>query len=612
MKGVFSGFLHALDVGRRVIVNLLFILIVLFIASVLFVGGERHASIDDGIAVLFDPYGLIVEEYDATPLDRAIGRLTGSDIPQVLLRDLQAGLEFAAHDARVAAVVLDLGGLAPVSVSKLNELAPALIAARANGKHVLVYADSYDQSRYFLAAHADEIFLHPMGGVFIDGYAAYRVYMKEALDKLSIDWHVFKAGDFKSYGEPYERNDMSPQVREETAVWLGELWSFYRERVELARALDAGAIDVYLDGMVDGVRAARGNLAAYAEATRLVDARTDYDGFVARVTELVGSAPEDEGFRGLNWQAYLGSARQEHAQTLVGRDRIAVLIASGAIVEGDPGLQAVGSQRIAELMEQANDDARVKALVLRVDSPGGSAFASEEIRSEIQRFRDSGRPVVVSMSSVAASGGYWISMAADEVWASPASITGSIGVIAMFPTFPRAMERLGLNTDGVATTRLAGALRADRELGNDAAMLVQLLVDGIYGDFVELVADARELEEATVLELAGGRVYTGVGAHANGLVDELGGLDEAVAAAASRAGLAEYAVRVLEQEPDFQDKLMLALLESRVLTPFAERAARVNDRPLAKWISWVERELGWTVQFTDPKKAYLYCFCTAP
>lgn len=612
MKGVFGGFLHALDVGRRVIVNVLFILIVLFVASLFLAGGERHAKIDDGIAVLFNPYGLIVEEYDTTPLDRALARLTGSDIPQVLLRDLQAGLEFAADDARVAAVVLDLGGLAPVSVSKLNELAPALSAARANGKRVLVYADSYDQSRYFLAAHADEIFLHPMGGVFIDGYASYRVYMKEALDKLSIDWHVFKAGDFKSYGEPYERNDMSPQVREETLVWLGELWSFYRDRVETARALDAGAIDAYLDGMVDGVRVARGNLAAYAEATHLVDTRTDYDGFVARVTELVGSAPDEDGFRGLNWQAYLGAARQEHAQTLVGRDRVAVLIASGDIVDGDPGMQAVGSQRIADLIEQANDDTRVKALVLRVDSPGGSAFASEEIRSEIQRFRDGGRPVIVSMSSVAASGGYWISMAADEVWASPVTITGSIGVIAMFPTFPRAMERLGLNTDGVATTELAGALRIDRELDEDAATLVQLLVDGIYGDFVGLVSEARSLEEPAVLALAGGRVYSGMGAKANGLVDELGGLDDAVGAAAARAGLDEYAVRVLEQEPDFQDRLMLALLESRVVAPFAERATRLQNRPLAKWIAWVERELGWTAQFTDPKKAYLYCFCTGP
>lgn len=612
MKGVFGGILHALDVARRIFLNLLFILIVLFVASLFLAGGERHATIDDGIAVLFDPYGLLVEEYDATPLDRAIGRLTGSDVPQVLLRDLQAGLQFAAADERVAAIVLDLGGLAPVSVSKLNELAPALTAARANGKRVLVYADAYDQSRYFLAAHADEVVVHPMGGVFIDGYARYRVYMKDALDKLSIDWHVFKAGDFKSYGEPYERNDMSPQVREETAVWLGELWSFYRERVEAARTLEPGAIDAYLDGMVEGVRAARGNLAAYAEAARLVDARTDYDGFVARVTELVGSASDDEGFRGLNWQAYLGAARQEHAQTLVGRDRVAVLIASGTIVEGNPGMQAVGSQRIADLVERANDDDRVKALVLRVDSPGGSAFASEEIRSEIQRFRDSGRPVVVSMSSVAASGGYWISMAADEVWASPASITGSIGVIAMFPTFPRAMERLGLNTDGVGTTPLAGALRVDRELDDDAATLVQLLVDGIYGDFIELVADARELEEPVVLELAGGRVYSGVGAKANGLVDELGGLDDAIAAAANRAGLDKYAVRVLEQELDFGDKLMLELLESRIVAPFAARAARVNDRPLTKWIAWMERELGWTTQFTDPKKAYLYCFCTAP
>ena len=613
MTGFFGGLMRALDTARRVFVNVLFVIVVLFIVSLFFAGGPKpQAEIEPGIAVLFDPYGVIVEEYDATPLDRALGKLTGTEVPQVLLRDLRAALEFAAADERVAALVLDLSGIAPVSVSKAGELAEPLATARANGKRVMVYADSYEQSRYFLAAHADEIYLHPMGGVLIDGYAQYRVYMKEALDKLSIDWHVFKAGEFKSYGEPYERNDMSPQVREETRVWLGELWAYYQQRVESARALESGAIVAYLDGIVDGVRAARGNLAQYAQDSGFVDAQTDYDGFVERVTALVGATDDGEGFRNLGWDAYLGAARQEAAQADVGRDRVAVLVASGSIVEGDPALQAVGSQRMAALRDQANDAPNVQALVVRIDSPGGSAFASEEIRSEIQRFRDSGRPVVVSMGSVAASGGYWIAMAADEVWATPTTITGSIGVVAMYPTIPRAMDRLGLHSDGVATTGLAGALRWDRPLGERAAMLVQLLVDGVYGDFVELVAAARELDEAAVLELAGGRVYSGTGALEAGLVDQLGGLDDAIVAAAQRAELDEYAVRVLEQPLSFEDRLLLSLLETDAAAPLARAFVGDADRTLLQVLGWFERELGWVATFTEPRKAYLYCFCVAP
>lgn len=614
MSGFFRGAMRALDVSRRVFVNLLFLGLVILLLIVLFAGDDKgFATIDDGIAVRFDPYGRIVEDYDQTAVDRAMAEVLGDDIPQIRLRDLRAALEFAATDERVSALVLDLNGLAPVSVSKLAELGEPLATARANGKRVLVYADSYDQSRYFLAAHADEVFLHPMGGVLIEGYGAYRMYMKEALDKLSVDWHVFKAGDYKSYGEPYERNDMSPQVREETAVWLGDLWSFYVERVEAARSLEPGTIEGYLDGIVDGVRATRGHLAAYASNSGLIDVQAGHDAFVERVAGIVGAGDNGDGYRGLGWEAYLASARQEHAMELVGRDRIAVLVANGPIVEGDPGVHAVGSQRMISLLEQARDDDQVKALVLRVDSPGGSAFASEEIRAAVAEFRDTGRPVVVSMSSVAASGGYWISMGADEVWASPASITGSIGVIAMVPTFPRTMDRLGLHTDGVATTELAGALRPDRPLTDDAASLVQLLVDGIYGDFVELVSSSREMEEGRVLELAGGRVYSGRGAHGLGLVDELGGFDDAIEAAARLAELDTYAVKMLERPPTFQERLLLALLESDATQPLA-RAVVGGERPAMKLLRRIEAEFGWLAWFDAGQraKAYSYCFCDAP
>lgn len=605
--------LNALDLLRRIVVNVVFVVLLLLVIALMF-GGEPVVDIDDGIAVVFDPYGEVVEEYDVEPVDRALNRLFGAEAPQVRLRDLLGALQMAAADPRVAALVLDLSALHPVSLSKLQELAEPLAAARANGKRVLVYANAYDQSHYYLAAHADEVSMHPMGGVFIEGFGRYRLYMREALGKLSIDWHVIKAGEFKSFGEPYERDDMSPQVREETAEWLGAMWEMYQQGVEAARGLETGAVAGYVDGMVDGARAAGGDMSVYAVDAGFVDQRVDYEGFVARVRGVVGADPgDDEGFRGLGWRPYLAAVRRERADSLAGRDQVGLLVASGAIVDGDPGQHAVGAERIAALLHEARHDDAVKALVLRVDSPGGSAFASEQIRAELERLRDAGKPVVVSMSSVAASGGYWISLVADEVWAGPASITGSIGVVAMVPTFPRGLERLGLRTDGVGTTRLTGALRPDRPLSAEAGALVQLVVDGIYADFIGRVADARDMDVAGVEALAAGRVWVGRDAQRLGLVDSLGGLDDAVEAAAALAGLPEYAVAVLERPPTFRERLLLSFLESRALGPLVRSHARLQQRPFSALLAQLEAALGHPVDvFDGDRGAYLYCFCASP
>lgn len=604
--------LGALDLFRRIVVNVVFIVLLLLLLSLL-IPRDAAVRIDEGIAVVFDPYGTIVEEFDAAPVDRAVNQLLGTDAPQVRMRDLLAALQLAAEDTRVAALVLDLSGLQPTSLSKLQELAVPLAAARANGKRVLAYSDAYEQSHYYLAAHADEISMHPMGGVFIEGYGRYRMYMREAIDKLSIDWHVFKAGDFKSYGEPYERNDMSPQVREETAEWLGGMWEMYRTGVEAARGFETGAVTAYVGGLVDGVRTAGGDMSAYAAETGFVDQRVDYDGFVARVRDVVGAEEEDdEGFRGLGWEPYLSARQRERAPALEDRDRIGLLVASGEIVDGDPGQHVVGGDRIAGLLAEARHDERIKALVLRVDSPGGSPFASEQIRTELERVRDAGKPVVISMSSVAASGGYWIAMGADEVWAGPASITGSIGVIGMFPTFHRGLARLGLHTDGVGTTPLAGALRFDRPLGEEAATLAQLLVDGLYTEFLGLVADAREMEVSAVDAVAGGRVWSGRDAQRLGLVDTLGGMNEAIAAAAKLAGLSEYAVAVLERPPTFRERLALSFLESRALAPVARVYARAQQRPLARLLERLEAELGIGAALNGDRGAFLHCLCVAP
>ncbi len=607
-----TGVYRAIDSSRRFAFNMLFLLIVIILLAVLMRGDEPPVEIEDGIAVVVDPAGWVVEEYTVSPLDRAVNRMLGDDVPQVRLRDLRATLAFAADDERVSVIVLDLSRLAPVSLSKLDELAEPLLAARENGKQVLVWSEFYGQSQYMLAAHAGRVLMHPMGGVFIDGYGAYRTYMREALEKLSVDWHVFKVGDYKSYAEPYERDEMSPQVREETSEWLGALWTLYQQRTESARGLEAGAVSAYVDEMVPGLREVRGNLARYAEQRGLVDGLVDRDRFVDEVTGIVGEAEDGDGFRGLDWKSYLAAARRERAPELSGRDRVALVIASGQIVGGDPGMEVMGADRITELVDRAADNDRVKALVLRVDSPGGSAIASEQIRRSLERFRESGRPVVVSMSSVAASGGYWISLASDEIWANPATITGSIGVIAMFPTVPRTLERLGLNVDGVGTTKFSGAFRIDRALTDEMGDLLQLSVEGVYHDFVERVAASREMEYEGVDAIAGGRVYSGLAAREIGLVDKLGGLDEAIESAAGLADLDEYAVMVVERPMTPREKLLISFLESRSLAPLAESYAHSRQRPLAGLLAWVQEEFGFISALSDPRHTYLHCFCVSP
>ncbi len=608
-RRVVRGAFRVLDTTRRVFVNLLFLVLVIFLIA-LIAGGDKPVRVDDGVALVFNPSGLVVEEFDASPVDRAMNRLLGTDIPQVRLRDLKAALELAAADRRINTIVLDLSDLAPVNLSKLEELIEPLATARANGKRILAYAEYFGQSQYLLAAHADEIHMHPMGMVAIDGFATFRTYRRDALDKLSIDWHVFKAGDYKSFGEVYERDSMSPQVREETAEWIGAMWSRYQDLVEDARGLDDGDVKAYIDGIIAGVTETGGDFARYATQAGFVDGLMSRDQFESLVAEHVGE--NSHGYRGINWQSYLGARRTERFALMSQRDRIGLLVARGSIVEGDPGLQFIGSTRMVNLIQQAAEDDAIKALVLRIDSGGGSPLASEEILVALRHFRETGKPLVVSMGSVAASGGYWISLAADEIWATPTTITGSIGVVGMFPTIPRAMERLGLRTDGVATTPFAGAFRIDRPLNEEVSQIIRLSIDGIYADFLRRVAAAREMEIAEVDALGGGRVYTGMDAQQVGLVDELGGLDDAIEAAAKHAGLDSYAVTVLEREPTFQERIFISMLDAKVMAPVARMMARAGDRPLLRWVERVERELGFLTTLRDPRHAYLHCLCEAP
>jgi protease-4 len=502
---------------------------------------------------------------------------------------------------------LDLNKMQGGSLSKLQTLRKALEEFKAAGKTIIASADYYGQPQYHLAAVADEVFLHPMGMVFVTGYGSYRRYYRDALDMWEIDWNVFRVGEYKSAVEPFLRNDMSPEAKESRLAWLSELWVAYRQDVAEARGLETEAIEGYVQNLPSLLSDHDGQAAELAKATGLVDEVAYRDQVRDRLIELVGEDEETKSFRQIGYRSYLEAVKKRQQ----GRDvAVAVVVAKGAILGGSQPAGRIGGKSTARLIRQARENDKVKALVLRVDSPGGSSFASEVIRREVELTREAGKPVVASFGSVAASGGYWISMPADEIWAHPTSITGSIGIFAMVPTFQRTLAKLGVHNDGVGTSNLAGTLRPDRELPAEAALALQEMIDWGYQDFITKAAAGRHMTVEEIDRIARGRVWTGRDALRLGLVDHLGGLEEAIAASAVRAGLGDdYEIVYFEKEPSSTDRLL-----SQFLGWLATRAGLRLDLgqrglPLVTLLEPLAGPDDGLQITDDPKGLFAYCFC---
>ncbi|MEJ2160145.1 MAG: signal peptide peptidase SppA [Chromatiales bacterium] len=613
MRSIFSTIGHLFGLlwkgldGLRKVLHLI-VLLVLFMVILAALTPELP-MVPATAALVVQPEGRLVEQLEGGPLDRAIGKATGDGIPQTLVHDLVRAIELATEDDRIQALVLRSETLAGGGLSKLQYLGEAISRFRESGKKVIAYGDYYSQDQYYLAAHADEIYLHPYGLVYLDGYERFRTYYKEAIDKLSIDWHVFSVGDFKSFAEPYSRGDMSEYDKEASRAYLEDLWRAYRSDVVAARDLDSGTLSGYADGFVSALKQAEGDLAAVAQAAGLVDELWTSDQLRSRMRELVGSDEDDDsGYRQVDASTYLAAVDGPAGKSADGPS-VAVIVASGGITEGNQPPGTIGSDTIVEMIHQARDDEDVAAVVLRVDSGGGSRFASEVIRRELELLRQSGKPVVVSMSSVAASGGYWIALAGDRIFANPTTLTGSIGIVAMIPSFDRSLERIGINVDGVGTTRLSGAFRPDRGLSEEALAIMRLSTEAGYADFVELVAASRELERAEVESLARGRVWTGQMALEMGLVDVLGDLDAAIEAAAELAGMSDYGIEYLEPPVDPSELLLASLLGASGLARHVGTELSLQQLigpVLPDFLADLTRfgQVG-----SDPRGLYLYCFC---
>ncbi len=566
---VLVGIWDAMNFTRRLIFNLIFFALLLFVLALL-ATGESTRPLLERTTLVIAPQGAIVEQYSIDPVSRALARMSGDrSNAQVQLRDILRAIEAAKDDERIERVYLDLDGLRPSGIAPLREVAAALRGLAESGKQVVAFGHAYGQDGYLLAAQADEVYTDPMaGGVLLEGFASYRPYFGEALqDKLGVDVQVFKVGEFKSAVEPYVLNAASPEAKQADLYWLTDLWQRHVADIAAARGLSAGRIEAGIDGMADGIAALDGDFARYAQQQGLVDGLMTR----AEVEELLaerGVADEDApgGFRAIDLEGYLAHVDRDGPVLNPRQSQVAVVVAEGVIVDGKQPPGGVGGESTSELLREALEDEHVKAVVLRVNSPGGSAFASEQINREVQALREAGKPVVVSMGHVAASGGYWISMNADTIYADPSTITGSIGVFGILPNFTQTLDRLGIHTDGVGTTRLAGAFDPTRPMEPDVGRLIQAGIEKTYADFIGKVAEGRDSTPQAIDEIARGRVWSGAQARDRGLVDELGGLADAVADAARRAGLEDdaYRVRYVEPEPTAFARFLEGMGTSRV------------------------------------------------
>jgi len=600
LKKFISGAWSILDKTRKVFVNLLFLLIVMVLLSLAF--SSNAPKVANTTALVINPQGQLVEQLTAKSFDQMLDEARGVQIVETLLKDLTDAISSAKDDDRVEVLVLNFSSFGGARLTKLQDLANAITDFKASGKKVVALADFYTQDSYYLAAQADEVILHKMGGVVLEGFGRYRMYYKEGLDKLGVDVHIFKVGTFKSAVEPFLRDDMSEVAKEANEEWLGDLWQIYLQDVATARGVKPEAIDIYAQQTPRLMAEANGDSAKAALDYGLVDKALTRVEIREYLISLVGEDKQTHSYNAIGFNDYLKTIKADRFGRQSKGDKVAVVVARGTILDGSQPAGTIGGDSTAALIRQACNDDEVKAIVLRVDSGGGSAFASEVIRRELEKARAEGKPVIASMGSVAASGGYWISTSSDQIWAHPSTITGSIGIFGMFPTYQKPLaEHLGVRVDGVSTAPLS-SIRPDRELPAEVGDGIQAMIEQGYREFLQRVADSRGMTTEQVNEIAQGRVWSGEDAYGHGLVDNLGDLDGAIAAAAELAGLDDdYVVSYIEKEQEFKDKLLSELMADAVL---AVNPYTSSGSSLDKLLHQIERSVVEFKSLNDPNHVY--------
>lgn len=574
------GFWRSVTALRIALFNIIFLVVLAVIIGAIVRGGDQ-LIIENDTTMVLNPSGFIVEEFSGSPIERALNEALGGGVAETQLRDILRALERAATDDRISQVLISTEDLVGVAPGVMLELSTAFERFRASGKPVLAYGGFFGQGQYFMASLADEVWMDPEGLVLMTGFGFFRQYFAEGLDRLGVDVNLIRVGEFKSAMEPFIRSDMSPEDREATEYFVGDLWRRFVEMTARNRGMPVEVMHDLTQNFASHLEAANGDVAQMALDRGLVDRLISRPEMRAEMARR-GAPDENGSFRNIGFDAI--AAMPDAKKLRRPSEQVGVIVAQGVIVEDSQPAGTIGADSTSRLIRQALHDDSIRAVVLRVDSGGGSAFASEIIRRELMALREAGKPVVVSFGNVAASGGYWIAMGADEIWAYPATITGSIGIFGFFPTFQNTLAKIGIYTDGVGTTPLASALRSDMEMDDSTRQLLQSFIEHGYREFIGLVAEHRNLSLAEVEAVAQGRVWTGAQAQQRGLVDQLGTLEDAIGSAARMAGLGED-FRFSYVQPELKPWQMF-------LTQMGARAIlTAGFDPAANWMNWLPQDL---------------------
>ena len=600
IRNFFAAIGRAFAFARVAFANTIIALIFLFVLiSIVSVPGTPKVM--DGTALILAPTGTLVEERgQLDPIDALMGLGVSQ---QTVVRDLIDAIESAAKDERVAMLLLELSEMSSASLTHLSDIGAALRAFREDsGKPVIASGTYFSQGQYFLASFADEIYMHPLGELMLTGMSAYQPYFRDLLDRLKVKIHVFRAGEYKAAVEPYTRSDMSPEAKEANRVMIDQLWSRYLNTVASNRDLPLEVIRTYSNAYDELLTSESGDMARVALNQGLVDELMTLDTFIEQLKQRIGE--HEDTFKQIDTDSYLAAIRRPSFPSQ--KPSIGVLTATGTILMGDQPPGAIGAISIRNLIQDIRKDERIKALVVRVDSPGGSALASELIREELEQLQSSGVPVVVSMASTAASGGYWISATADQIWASPSTVTGSIGVFGIVPEIEATLSAIGINRDGIGTTPYSGSMDLMGSLDEGTQTVLQASVDFIYQTFLSLVARGRDMDIEDVDAIGQGRIWTGQDALELGLVDGLGNLEDSIRAAAELVELGDYDIKFLSTPLSPQEQFINQLIDNFGLAGVLSKSrwlSAFNSVSSSGVLDDVQR----LMVLNDPKRVYAIC-----
>lgn len=600
---IFKGIWKAITFVRLALMNLIFLVMIAVFYFAFTYTGEGQPTVDKESALVMNLSGPIVEQRRyVNPMDSVAGSILGNEIPKEnVLFDIVDTIRYAKDDPKVSGLVLALRDMPETNLTKLRYIAKALNEFKTSGKPVYAVGDFYNQSQYYLASYADKVFLAPDGGVLIKGYSSYSMYYKTLLEKLDVSTHVFRVGTYKSAIEPFIRDDMSDAAKESATRWITQLWSAFVDDVATNRKIDAKVLNPTMDELLAEMKSVDGDLAQLAVKMGLVDELATRQDVRKLFAKEFGSDGKDS-YNAIGYYDYLATMRPNLTPS---ENDIAVVVASGTIMDGQQPRGTVGGDTVASLLRQARNDDKVKAVVLRVDSPGGSAFASEVIRNEVEALKEAGKPVVVSMSSLAASGGYWISMSADKIVAQPTTLTGSIGIFSVITTFEKGFNKLGISTDGVGTSPFSGD-GITTGLSTGASEAFQLGIEHGYKRFISLVSSNRDISLDEVDKVAQGRVWTGQDALSFGLVDQMGDFDDAVKLAAKLAEVENYEIYWVE-EPLSPTEQFIQEFMNQVKVSLGIDATSFLPKSLQPVAQQFEQDASMMQSFNDPKGQYAFC-----